>query len=134
MKLLASTYVYLLFALAPSHGHIFSMFHIKLSVLIGTGKTVTVVESILQILQQIPSSRVLACTPSNSAADLIVSLSCKYLYLTSVSFFSAQCLSFCHSTFVCNKATILTRHFCNIVQTLYLQCQSFSLPKHQQTM
>lgn len=37
----------------------------------GTGKTVTVVESILQILQQIPSSRVLACTPSNSAADLI---------------------------------------------------------------
>lgn len=40
---------------------------------VGTGKTVTVVESILQILQQIPSSRVLACTPSNSAADLIVS-------------------------------------------------------------
>ena len=39
----------------------------------GTGKTVTVVESILQILRQIPFSRVLACTPSNSAADLIVS-------------------------------------------------------------
>ncbi|XP_071133478.1 RNA helicase Mov10l1-like [Mytilus edulis] len=37
----------------------------------GTGKTVTVVESILQILHKIPSSRVLACTPSNSAADLI---------------------------------------------------------------
>lgn len=37
----------------------------------GTGKTITVVESILQILRQIPFSRVLACTPSNSAADLI---------------------------------------------------------------
>nr|XP_022302491.1 RNA helicase Mov10l1-like isoform X2 [Crassostrea virginica] len=37
----------------------------------GTGKTVTVVESILQVLTQIPHSRILACTPSNSAADLI---------------------------------------------------------------
>ena len=40
---------------------------------VGTGKTVTVVESILQVLTQIPHSRILACTPSNSAADLIVS-------------------------------------------------------------
>ena len=40
----------------------------------GTGKTVTVVEAILQVHQHMPSSRVLACTPSNSAADLLVSL------------------------------------------------------------
>ncbi|CAL1531357.1 unnamed protein product [Lymnaea stagnalis] len=36
-----------------------------------TGKTITVVEAILQIFTQIPSSRIIACTPSNSAADLI---------------------------------------------------------------
>ncbi|XP_074610550.1 RNA helicase Mov10l1-like isoform X2 [Acropora palmata] len=37
----------------------------------GTGKTITVVEAILQIFRKIPSGRVLACAPSNSAADLI---------------------------------------------------------------
>ena len=40
----------------------------------GTGKTITVVEAILQIFSNIPSSRIIACTPSNSAADLIVSV------------------------------------------------------------
>ncbi|KAI0747144.1 P-loop containing nucleoside triphosphate hydrolase protein [Daedaleopsis nitida] len=37
----------------------------------GTGKTVTVVEGIKQVLRRQPTAKILACAPSNSAADLI---------------------------------------------------------------
>lgn len=37
----------------------------------GTGKTVTIVEAIRQILIANPDAKILACAPSNSAADLI---------------------------------------------------------------
>ncbi|CAL4088160.1 unnamed protein product, partial [Meganyctiphanes norvegica] len=37
----------------------------------GTGKTVTIVETIKQIYKLKPQSRVLACAPSNAAADLM---------------------------------------------------------------
>ncbi|KYO27871.1 helicase MOV-10 [Alligator mississippiensis] len=37
----------------------------------GTGKTVTMVEAIKQVLDRIKGSHVLACAPSNSAADLL---------------------------------------------------------------
>ncbi|PCH44785.1 RNA helicase [Wolfiporia cocos MD-104 SS10] len=39
----------------------------------GTGKTITVIESIRQILRVNANARILACAPSNSAADLITS-------------------------------------------------------------
>lgn len=37
----------------------------------GTGKTVTIIEAIRQIVARDPKARILACAPSNSAADLI---------------------------------------------------------------
>ncbi|GFW82752.1 RNA helicase Mov10l1 [Trichonephila clavipes] len=37
----------------------------------GTGKTITLVESVLQVHENIPESRIIICTPSNSAADLV---------------------------------------------------------------
>jgi len=45
----------------------------------GTGKTTVVVESIRQTLKRWPESRILACAPSNAAADLIAERLAPYL-------------------------------------------------------
>jgi len=39
----------------------------------GTGKTITIVEAIIQLTKKDDNIRILACAPSNSAADLIAS-------------------------------------------------------------
>eukprot|EP00069_Balaena_mysticetus_P000571 bmy_14630T0 len=37
----------------------------------GTGKTVTIIEAVLQVFHALPDSRILVCAPSNSATDLV---------------------------------------------------------------
>ncbi|KAJ7746480.1 RNA helicase [Mycena maculata] len=56
----------------------------------GTGKTVTIVEAIHQLLLCDPEARVLACAPSNSAADLIAR---KLLSLGTTQLFRLNSLS-----------------------------------------
>ncbi|CAI5777818.1 Hypothetical predicted protein [Podarcis lilfordi] len=45
----------------------------------GTGKTVTMVEAINQVLKHVEGSHVLACAPSNSASDLLCQLLLKHV-------------------------------------------------------
>lgn len=45
----------------------------------GTGKTVTLVEAISQVVQRTPSARVLACATSNAAVDLLANRLLAYL-------------------------------------------------------
>ncbi|KAJ7434430.1 P-loop containing nucleoside triphosphate hydrolase protein [Mycena galericulata] len=56
----------------------------------GTGKTVTIVEVIHQLLLRDPEARILACAPSNSAADLIAQ---KLLSLGTTQLFRLNSLS-----------------------------------------
>jgi helicase MOV-10 len=46
----------------------------------GTGKTVTVIEAMLQLLQKKPQARIFACAPSNSAADIIAERLARHLH------------------------------------------------------
>ncbi|XP_066526077.1 RNA helicase Mov10l1 [Hoplias malabaricus] len=59
----------------------------------GTGKTVTLIEAILQVYHRVPGSRMLVCTPSNSAADLIcIRLhNSGYLHAASLARVNATC-------------------------------------------
>ncbi|XP_067308274.1 RNA helicase Mov10l1 isoform X2 [Pseudorasbora parva] len=59
----------------------------------GTGKTITLIEAILQVHHRIPCSRVLVCTPSNSAADLVCMRlhQSGYLHTASLARVNATC-------------------------------------------
>lgn len=56
----------------------------------GTGKTVTIVEAICQLLEKDPKIRILACTPNNSAADILVK---KLTHLTPMQLFRLNSMS-----------------------------------------
>ncbi|XP_075982823.1 putative helicase mov-10-B.2 [Anticarsia gemmatalis] len=47
----------------------------------GTGKTVTIVEAILQLVTKNPKNRILVCTDSNMAADHVATMLIKYTHL-----------------------------------------------------
>ncbi|CAB3246161.1 unnamed protein product [Arctia plantaginis] len=47
----------------------------------GTGKTVTIVEAILQLVNKNPRNRILVCTDSNMAADHVATMLIKYSHL-----------------------------------------------------
>ncbi|KAL0819793.1 hypothetical protein ABMA28_007831 [Loxostege sticticalis] len=47
----------------------------------GTGKTVTIVEAILQIVHKNPKNRVMVCTDSNMAADHVATVLIRYAHL-----------------------------------------------------
>ncbi|PZC73621.1 hypothetical protein B5X24_HaOG209038 [Helicoverpa armigera] len=47
----------------------------------GTGKTVTIVEAVLQLVLKDPSHRIMVCTDSNSAADHVATMLIKYAHM-----------------------------------------------------
>ncbi|KAJ8713908.1 hypothetical protein PYW08_007528 [Mythimna loreyi] len=49
----------------------------------GTGKTVTIVEAILQLVHKNPNNRIMVCTDSNMAADHVATMIIKYSHMFS---------------------------------------------------
>uniref|UniRef100_A0A4W3JGP6 RNA helicase n=1 Tax=Callorhinchus milii TaxID=7868 RepID=A0A4W3JGP6_CALMI len=62
----------------------------------GTGKTVTIVEAIKQVVDHIPNAHILACAPSNSATDLLCQRLLKHLDKQSLYRLNAFCREWKH--------------------------------------
>ncbi|CAG9796479.1 unnamed protein product [Diatraea saccharalis] len=111
----------------------------------GTGKTITVIETILQILHFLPDSRILVATPSNSAANLITERLLKYQNLISNSIIRliAHYLvdsdnipeaikAFCATIDLATEDTIKSRHV--VKDGINLQCQKSFIGRHRVTI
>ncbi|XP_028158761.1 probable RNA helicase armi [Ostrinia furnacalis] len=111
----------------------------------GTGKTVTVIETILQILQTLPDSRILVATPSNSAADLITQRLIKYRekFSDSVVRIIANHLAesdkvpdnikpFCATLDIAREETSKSKY--SVKDGLNLNCQSSFIGRHRVTV
>ncbi|XP_061487973.1 helicase MOV-10 isoform X2 [Rhineura floridana] len=61
----------------------------------GTGKTVTMVEAIKQVLHCVEGSHVLACAPSNSASDLLCQLLMKHVEKRNIYRMNASSRDYC---------------------------------------
>ena len=88
----------------------------------GTGKTVTVVEAILQIYRNVRGSRVVACAPSNSAADLLVCICHGVSH--SLILACSELVTMCRSGYAvhedCGFSSLAIRHLLEIDPEMYL--------------
>ncbi|XP_032528460.2 probable RNA helicase armi [Danaus plexippus] len=111
----------------------------------GTGKTVTVIETILQILTLIPDSRILVATPSNSASNLITERLIKYKdsfsgsvvrlianYLVDSDTIPEDVKPFCATLDIAKENTTKSKHY--VKDNIQLNCQKSLIVRHRVTI
>ncbi|XP_013197184.2 probable RNA helicase armi [Amyelois transitella] len=111
----------------------------------GTGKTITVVETILQILTLMPDSRILVATPSNSAANLLMERLIKYRdvvpnsiirliasYLVDSDNIPDIIKPFCATMDIAAKDSSKPKHV--VKDGINLNCQSSYIGRHRVTI
>ncbi|XP_072941248.1 probable RNA helicase armi [Epargyreus clarus] len=111
----------------------------------GTGKTVTVIETILQILTMIPDSRILVATPSNSASNLVTERLIQYNdsfngsivrliahYLIDSTNISDEIKPFCATLDLGKEDTFKSRHV--IKNNMNLNCSKSLIGRHRVTI
>ncbi|XP_045499637.1 probable RNA helicase armi [Colias croceus] len=111
----------------------------------GTGKTVTVVETILQILTNIPESRILVATPSNSASNLITERLIQYRHVFSSSIVRLiasylvdsenipdEIKPYCATLDIAREGTSMSKHM--VKDGMNLNCQKSFIGRHRVTI
>lgn len=111
----------------------------------GTGKTVTVIEIILQILTRMPDSRILVATPSNSAANLITErlIENRNSFTESVVRLIASYLidndnipekikPFCATLDIAKESTTKSKHI--VADGIQMHCQTSFIGRHRVTI
>ncbi|XP_050666667.1 probable RNA helicase armi [Leptidea sinapis] len=111
----------------------------------GTGKTVTVVETVLQLLKNIPESRLLIATPSNSASNIITERLIEYRekfsgstvrlianYLVSSENIPDKIKPYCATIDIAKENSSKSNHF--IKDKMNLNCQKSYIGRHRVTI
>ncbi|XP_041975066.1 probable RNA helicase armi [Aricia agestis] len=111
----------------------------------GTGKTITVIETVLQILTQIPESRILIATPSNSASNLVTERLIKYKdsfsgsvvriianYLVDSDTIPEAIKPFCATIDISAENSAKSKH--TVKDNMNLSCQKSFIGRHRVTI
>lgn len=111
----------------------------------GTGKTITVVETILQILTMVPDSRILVATPSNSASNLITERLMQYrdafsdsmirliaFYLVDTDSIPVTIKPYCATMDIAKENTVKSRHV--FKDNINLNCSTSYIGRHRVTI